>query len=194
MRRLLVGAALLALLLPAAALADHSVTELVAVPSNGVAPATVLPSGGFTADGNHAVLATNERLDPADTDSQHDVYLRSFLTDTTRLISVGPSGGNGPRSQGGGDGAGWIARDLQHERIAGRGGHRFEQGPVRAPGRYDHTPVGRARRRQRTLRCHAPGRDPGRGSRLLWTSEQLTAADAFNGPDVYERSAGVTHW
>ena len=65
------------------------------MPSNGVNPAVVLPSGGFSADGNHVVLWTTERLDPADSDSSRDVYVRSFVTDTTRLISVGPAGGNG---------------------------------------------------------------------------------------------------
>jgi hypothetical protein len=193
LRRLLAAAALLALVLPAAALADHSVTELVAVPSNGVAPATVLPSGGFSADGNHAVLATNERLDPADTDSQSDVYLRSFLTDTTRLISIGPSGGNGPyearvevMAQ---DGSRVIfstleplvaadtdsSRDL-YERLGGTT-TLLSVGPSGGNGPFDAT---------------LQAATPDAAHVFLRTSEQLTAADTFNGPDVYERSAGVT--
>ncbi len=45
-------------------------------------------------DGSHTAFRTSERLDPADTDSEIDVYERAG--GSTVLVSTGPSGGNGP--------------------------------------------------------------------------------------------------
>jgi hypothetical protein len=183
----------LSLLAVAPARADHSVTELISVPSNGVDPATLLPSGGFTADGNHAVLSTDQRLDPADTDSQTDVYLRSFLTDTTRLISVGPNGGNGPfpaSPRALSDGSrivfstreSLVAADTDsntdlYERV-GNTTTLLTVGPSGGNGPFDVVD---------------PTVTTSDATHVFFqTAEQLTSDDSFNGTDVYERSAGST--
>jgi hypothetical protein len=54
------------------------------------------PTGyqGVSDDGTRAFFFTSERLVAADTDNQRDVYMRSGST--TTLVSIGPTGGNGP--------------------------------------------------------------------------------------------------
>jgi hypothetical protein len=84
-----------AVLVPASALADHSVTELVSVPTTGANPSGAVATPAVSPNGAHIALHTSERWHPADTDTQSDVYIRSYLTDTTTLASVGPNGGNG---------------------------------------------------------------------------------------------------
>jgi hypothetical protein len=55
--------------------------------------------GGASTDGSRALFYTEERLVPEDTDLQQDFYQRA--ADSTVLLSIGPSGGNGPWSAGG---------------------------------------------------------------------------------------------
>lgn len=59
-----------AMVMPAAAFGEHSVTELISVPSNGAGPAAVMTAAAASPDGNHVARWTTERLDPADTDTQ----------------------------------------------------------------------------------------------------------------------------
>ena len=55
---------------------------------------------GISADGKVAIFSTAERLVPGDTDSNNDVYERSFDSGigdyVTRQVSIGPIGGNNP--------------------------------------------------------------------------------------------------
>ena len=46
-------------------------------------------------DGERAYFTTNEQLVPGDLDTREDVYVRNLQTNTTELVSTGPSGGNG---------------------------------------------------------------------------------------------------
>jgi hypothetical protein len=51
---------------------------------------------GTSADGGHVFFGTAERLTGQDTDAYTDIYERTGST--TTLVSIGPSGGNGPRA------------------------------------------------------------------------------------------------
>jgi hypothetical protein len=55
--------------------------------------------GGMSADGSRIFFFTFERLVSQDTDDKRDVYMREG--DTTTLVSIGPSGGNGPHDASG---------------------------------------------------------------------------------------------
>src|SRR3954447_26248536 len=81
------------LLLPGAASANHSVTDLVSVGPNGGNGAAASVYRGASSDGTRVFFQTTESLVSADTDSSMDVYQRSG--GTTTLLSTGPNGGNG---------------------------------------------------------------------------------------------------
>ena len=183
--------AAVAVVLPGAARADHSVTELVSVPTNGVNPAAELRSAGVSADGNHILLRTTEQLDPGDTDAQVDVYLRSFVTDTTELVSVGPSGGNGPFDALAHqvDNGGRVifsteeslipedtdARNDLYER-AGNTTTLLSTGPTGGNGSLDDA-------------VYING-NPASTHILFITDEKLTADDTTPGTDLYMRAGG----
>ncbi|MGC1164989.1 MAG: hypothetical protein WA862_02670 [Solirubrobacterales bacterium] len=63
-----------------------------------VAQAAVARYEGISADGSRAFFSTTDKLVPGDTDTQTDVYMRSFDADVegyvTREVSLGPTGGN----------------------------------------------------------------------------------------------------
>jgi hypothetical protein len=89
-------AAVLAFASPAGA--NHSVTELVSTgpaSTNGAFQACAsAPCVLASRDGSHVFFETEEPLVAEDSDSSDDVYERS--AGTTTLVSIGPSGGNGP--------------------------------------------------------------------------------------------------
>ena len=90
---IVLAAAGAALMLPGAAAANHSVTNLQSTgPSGGNGPQDSNFSG-MSSDAARVVLTTADPLVAADTDSQTDVYERT--AGTTNLVSTGPTGGNG---------------------------------------------------------------------------------------------------
>ncbi len=66
-------------------------TLQVSVP--GGCPACVPSYGASSDDGAHVVFETSGELDPADLDSEQDVY--DWSGGTATLVSIGPAGGNG---------------------------------------------------------------------------------------------------
>jgi hypothetical protein len=76
------------------------VTYLVSTgPAGGNGPFPATGPLRMTPDGAHVLFATGEQLVSEDTDNRVDIYERAG--NTTRLVSTGPQGGNGPISQGG---------------------------------------------------------------------------------------------
>jgi len=64
-------------------------------PQGEVAPGGAFPGALVDPDGEHLLFQTGSSLVPEDLDAEADVYERTG--GTTRLVSVGPTGGNGPR-------------------------------------------------------------------------------------------------
>ncbi len=87
---LLLGLALL-LLMGTPARAERSLEQVSGASPTG----SYTDYAGVSADGRHVVFVTSKQLDPVDTDSQIDVY--DNVNGVNTLVSVGPSGGNGPR-------------------------------------------------------------------------------------------------
>ena len=87
------AAMLLALILSWAAAPARAARSLEQV-SNASPSGSFTDHGGASADGRHVVFASSKQLDPADTDSQIDVY--DNFNGINTLISIGPAGGNGP--------------------------------------------------------------------------------------------------
>jgi hypothetical protein len=82
--------------LPAGALANHSLTELVSTGPAGGNGATAAVYRGASEDGTRVLIQTSEPLVSADTDASTDVYERSG--GSTTLLTTGPNGGNGANS------------------------------------------------------------------------------------------------
>jgi Tol biopolymer transport system component len=84
-----------ALWITPAAVANHSITELVSTgPAGGNGAVDATRAFAMSPDGSHAFFSTAESLVPEDTDGQVDVYQR--VGGLTSLVSTGPAGGNGP--------------------------------------------------------------------------------------------------
>jgi len=82
------------LLMPAAASANHSVTQLVSTGPLNANAASGAGFSGMSRDGSRAFFYTSARLTSDDSDGSFpDVYERSG--GVTKLISTGPSGGSG---------------------------------------------------------------------------------------------------
>jgi len=77
-----------------AARADHQVSDLVSTGPEGGNAAIDVANFGISPDGSRSFFTTAERLVPADTDDQLDLYQRAG--GSTTLVSTGPTGGNGP--------------------------------------------------------------------------------------------------
>ena len=138
-------------------------------------------------------LGDRRAAGPGGHGSSKDVYLRSFLTDTTHLLSIGPAGGNGafaaelaamsddgsrvmfttsePLVPGDTD----TSRDL-YERT-GAATTLVSTGPAGGNGPHD------------VLSARV---SPDGAHVFFETNEQLVAADTFSGRDLYERVAGAT--
>jgi hypothetical protein len=85
--------ALCGLALAANAGANHSFKEEISIGPNGGNAAVNAFYDGASEDGTHAFFETSESLVTSDTDSSFDIYER--VGNTTSLVSIGPSGGNG---------------------------------------------------------------------------------------------------
>jgi hypothetical protein len=146
---------------------------------------------GSSQGGTHVFFQTTERLVSTDTDSSSDIYDRSG--GSTTLLSVGPSGGNGPV-------------DALYQGASQDGAHVFigtteSLVPTDTDGRFDvydrsastttlltTGPVGGNGAFDAFFR--AASRD---GSDVFFeTSEALTSGDTDGLSDVYERSGGTT--
>jgi hypothetical protein len=90
----LAAGALISALAPGAAVASHSVVELVSSGPDATGGELPVYYRGTSADGRRVFLETSERLATTDTDNSVDVYERSGAL--TTLLSTGPTGGNGP--------------------------------------------------------------------------------------------------
>lgn len=82
-----------ALALAANAGANHSFKEEISIGPNGGNAAVNAFYDGASQDGTHAFFETSESLVTSDTDSSFDIYER--VGNTTLLVSIGPTGGNG---------------------------------------------------------------------------------------------------
>jgi prealbumin domain-containing protein len=93
MRLRLWAALLLAgMLLLVAGTPAHAARSLEKV-SGASASGSYTDYGGSSADGRHVIFVTSKQLDPADTDSQVDVY--DNFNGVNTLVSIGTNGGNG---------------------------------------------------------------------------------------------------
>jgi Tol biopolymer transport system component len=94
-RGLVVAVAVVAALQAAPAQADHSALELVTAGADAEFPPLF---AGSSVDGSRAFYLTPDRVAPEDVDNQFDVY--EHAGGATRLVSIGPNGGNGAFSVG----------------------------------------------------------------------------------------------
>jgi hypothetical protein len=152
--------------------------------------------GGASPDGSHVFFETNERVTGADTDSSQDVYDWAGGGIPT-LASIGPDGGNGDSI-------------VTYSGTSADGAAVYFQTSERLDATADTDEAQDVYRRtggETTLISTGEG---GRGNEALpskfeWastegaepvvvftTTEQLTAADADESRDVYERVGGVT--
>src|SRR5919109_4057179 len=73
--------------------ANHTLKEEISIGPNGGNGALKSFFDANSQDGTHAVFETSESLVASDTDAVFDIYER--VGNTTSLVSIGPSGGNG---------------------------------------------------------------------------------------------------
>ena len=177
----------------ATAWADHQVVDRV---SSGPAGGNSLPeptSFTISRDGSRSFFVTGEALVPEDTDARRDVYERAG--GITRLLSTGPSGGNGPfdaqlirSSEDGSSIAFSTAERLVPEdaddrvdlyRRASGTTSLLSTGPAGGNGDFDVDLT--------TFGMSADG-----SSVVFETAERLTADDANTLEDLYLRVAGQT--
>jgi hypothetical protein len=71
-------------------------TKLVSTGSTGGSAHVDAGFLGISRDGRRVLFQTTEQLTAQDMDTANDVYSRNVDTDTTNLVSTGPTGGNGP--------------------------------------------------------------------------------------------------
>jgi hypothetical protein len=153
---------------------------------------------GASADGRHVFFLTPEQLVSEDGDPVTDEYER-FDGTTTRLVTTGPAGGNGPFAPNPNPGDFGFSEDGEdaifatdeslvsddtdsrqdvYERVGGTTTRLVSTGPLGGNGDFFSTPG-------------AISNDGGRA--LFTTPETLTADDGDGGAiDVYERAGGTT--
>jgi hypothetical protein len=171
-------------------------TSLVSIgPSGGNGPFDSMPAAGWDphSAGTHIYFTTEESLVSQDTDAFNDVYERSG--GVTRLVSIGPIGGNGDFHM---DGMASASEDGSHvflmtaERLvrrdtddsldvykrSGDSMTLISAGPVGGNGPFD---------------AEAKSDSSPDGMRILFaTAEQLVKADTDNSLDIYAHVAGRT--
>jgi hypothetical protein len=145
-------------------------------------------------DGNHIFFFTHESLTTEDTSGYLDLYDRSGST--VRLVSIGPSGGNGP-----------YHVSTQAPVFSADGSHVFfSTGESLVPEDTDTAPDIYERYAGTTtlVSTGPPESDPGAvapfgpaatsadGLRLFWVSHASSIIGDTNTYDIYERYAGTT--
>jgi hypothetical protein len=160
---------------------------------------------GIAADGSKVMFSTYESLVPQDTDGMVDVYLWS--NGATRIVSQGPSGGNGPFHA---EGVPRISRDgsrvvfvtsealVPEDQNSCADVYEWSGGSVRRvstgsdesipppPSRCDSYMINNTGADERTVSAD--------GSHVFFYSDRplVSEDDPGNGKDLYERSGGVT--
>jgi len=159
-------------------------------------PATFPCSAGFdgaSRDGGRVVFTTNERLVPEDTDSSKDIYARS--AGVTKLISIGPSGGNGaapndfypysPAFNGVSDDGGAIAFSTTESLVPDDKDNTWDV-YVRRGDSTELVSTGPNDRNEKYRPRFAGFTDSG-SAVLFWTDAALVPTDTDHTIDVYER-------
>jgi hypothetical protein len=141
-------------------------------------------------DGQHAFFSTVESLTPDDTDHSLDIYERAG--GSTRLVSIGSAGGNGPYSAifRGASADGSHAYFTTDESLVAADGDTstdlYDSSAAATVLVTPDTPDGAVR----LLNFDAASAD---GSRVIFdTDARLVPEDTGPNPDVYERSGGTT--
>jgi hypothetical protein len=188
----------------ATARADNPRTvRLVSIGSNGENGTGLAEFFGATPDGRRIFFRTPSRLSPEDTDNESDVYERIDGT-TTRLVSIGPVGGNGPEYAifvgVSDDGSRVVFRSRErlttddtdtrfdlYERAGGTT-RLLTRGPVGGNAEIDADPPGSG--------TYVPSTVSAEGRHVFFlTAERLTTDDTDSGSgvnvDVYENVDGV---
>ncbi len=180
-----------ALIVPAAALGNHSATDLVstsATAGNGANGAVFRASSD---DGTRVFFQTNEQLLPGDTDAAIDLYERA--NGLTTLLSTGPTGGNGANS------ATFAGASRDGTRIIFRTTEKLVSGDTDSvQDLYER--AGGVTTQVSTGPTDGNGTSPGvfsgisrDGTHVFFqTAEPLVAGDTDTYIDVYDRSGGTT--
>jgi hypothetical protein len=183
--------ALCALAWAASAGANHTLKEEISIGPNGGNAAVNAFFDASSQDGTHAVFETSESLVSADTDSVFDIYER--VGNTTSLVSIGSSGGNGPSDaffDGVSDDGSRIFFDTDESLVpadtdsfidvyqrSGGVTTLVSTGPAGGNGAFDVTFDGLSRD----------------GLHVFFeTDEGLLSGDTDSSTDVYDRSGGTT--
>jgi hypothetical protein len=147
---------------------------------------------GMSRDGLHVFFSTAEQLVPEDTDQSIDIYER--FNGTTRLVSTGPTGGNGNSDayfKGASDDGTHVFFQTQeqltsgdtdsnadvYDRSNGTTTTLVSTGPAGGNGPFDSSFAGSS----------------ADGSHVFFeTADRLTSSDTDNNVDVYDRFNGTT--
>jgi hypothetical protein len=146
---------------------------------------------GASRDGSRVFFMTDERLTPDDTDLNSDLYER--FAGSTRLVSIGPSGGNtdgasqvyAPRFAGASDDGTAVAFSTV-ERLVAADKDRFSDIYVRRGDAIELASTGPDDRNQKYIPRFAGFTDSGNAV-MFWTNAPLVPTDRDHTIDIYER-------